>query len=81
MNKTRHIIGLMSGTSVDAIDAALVRVSGPPEHPAVRLLAFVTLPYPSAVRRRLLQVASGENTTLPIPSLPVVGNTFSSGYR
>lgn len=49
----------MSGTSMDGIDAALVRISGPPEKPRVKLLAFVTTPYPSAVRRAIAHVASG----------------------
>ena len=49
--RSRLAVGLMSGTSMDGVDAALVRLSGPRERPQVRLLAFVTLPYPSAVRR------------------------------
>jgi len=55
----RLAVGLMSGTSLDGVDAALVRISGPAEKPAVRLLAFVTVPYPAAVRLRLLKVAGG----------------------
>ena len=63
-NPRSHLaVGLMSGTSMDGVDAALVHLSGPPEQPAVRLLSFVTLRYPSALRRRLLQVAGGNGTT------------------
>ena len=50
----------MSGTSMDGVDAALVRLSGPPEKPRVRLLAFTTLPYSKMVRGRILGVAAGE---------------------
>jgi anhydro-N-acetylmuramic acid kinase len=57
--QSRLAVGLMSGTSLDGVDAALVRISGPPEKPAVRLLSFVTVPYPAPLRRRLLKLAGG----------------------
>jgi len=53
----------MSGTSMDGIDAALVRLSGTAERPQVQLRAFVTIPYPYAIRERLLRVAGGAPTT------------------
>jgi anhydro-N-acetylmuramic acid kinase len=53
----------MSGTSMDGIDAALVRLDGPVEKPRVRLLAFVTLPYLPEVRQWIMRVAAGEWTT------------------
>jgi anhydro-N-acetylmuramic acid kinase len=59
----RLAVGLMSGTSVDGVDAALVRLAGPPEQPRVRLLAFVTLPYPPEARQWIMRVAAGEQTT------------------
>jgi len=59
----RLAVGLMSGTSMDGIDAALVRITGPPEKPRVRLLAFITLPYPWWLQKRLLHAAGGESTT------------------
>jgi anhydro-N-acetylmuramic acid kinase len=48
---------------MDAIDAALVRISGSADRPRVRLLAFATLPYPGWLRQRLLRVASQDRTT------------------
>ncbi len=48
---------------MDGIDAALVRIGGPPEKPRVRLLSFLTEPYPEWFRLRLLQVAHGDDTT------------------
>jgi anhydro-N-acetylmuramic acid kinase len=59
----RLAVGLMSGTSMDGVDAALVRLTGPPEQPRVRLLAFDTLPYPPKVRQWIMQVAAGELTS------------------
>jgi anhydro-N-acetylmuramic acid kinase len=58
----RLAVGLMSGTSMDGIDAALVRMAGPAEQPRARLLAFVTLPYPLEVRQWIMRVAAGEWT-------------------
>jgi anhydro-N-acetylmuramic acid kinase len=55
----RLAVGLMSGTSMDGIDAALVRLAGPAEQPRVRLLAFVTLPYPPKVRQWIMRVGAG----------------------
>ena len=59
----RLAVGLMSGTSMDGIDAALVRLTGPHDELRVRLLAFATVPYPSRLRRQLLGIAGAEHTT------------------
>ncbi|MEJ2010558.1 MAG: anhydro-N-acetylmuramic acid kinase, partial [Acidobacteriota bacterium] len=50
----------MAGTSLDGVDAALVRLTGPATGPRVRLLSFTSVPYPSNVRRRVLRVAAAE---------------------
>ena len=60
----RLLAGLMAGTSLDGVDAALVRLTGPAAGPRVRLLGFVSVPYPPGVRRRVLQVAAGQ----PVPA-------------
>ena len=52
-------IGLMSGTSMDAVDAALVDLSGKP-----RLLASASTPYPSPLRKRLVELAQGTSDEL-----------------
>src|SRR6266700_6002992 len=59
----RLAVGLMSGTSMDGIDAALVRLTGPHDELRVRLLAFMTVVYPSRLRQRLLDLAGGKPTT------------------
>ena len=50
----KYIIGLMSGTSVDGIDAAIVEISGHGLETAVDLIAFETFPFPSGVPQRIL---------------------------
>jgi anhydro-N-acetylmuramic acid kinase len=57
------VLGLMSGTSADGIDAALVRISGPPASPRARLENFAAFPYPPAVRSAVLRIANGDATT------------------
>ncbi len=57
------MVGLMSGTSMDGVDAALVRRSGSPEKPRLRLIAFLTASYPAWLRQRLLEVAGGRPST------------------
>jgi anhydro-N-acetylmuramic acid kinase len=59
VHNSRLAVGLMSGTSLDGVDAALVRISGPAEKPVLHLLSFVTVAYPAALRLRLLKVARG----------------------
>ncbi|MFB3816684.1 MAG: anhydro-N-acetylmuramic acid kinase [Candidatus Methylomirabilales bacterium] len=54
-------IGLMSGTSADGVDAALVELS-PEERPGVAVLAHDTWPYPPGLRERILALASGGST-------------------
>lgn len=50
----RIAIGLMSGTSCDGIDAALVHLTGSGPCTGVRLVDFSTIPYAPEVRARLL---------------------------
>jgi anhydro-N-acetylmuramic acid kinase len=48
------LIGLMSGTSLDGVDAVLVQFRGdPPARPYWRVLAAVTVPYDEDVRDRI----------------------------
>ena len=41
------IIGLMSGTSADGVDAALVEIQPQGDRLLIRLLAFEVVPYPA----------------------------------
>lgn len=60
-----RVIGLMSGTSVDGIDAALVDISGQDLDIKVELVEKATYPYPSALRERILSVCAGEAISMP----------------
>jgi anhydro-N-acetylmuramic acid kinase len=54
-----RIICLMSGTSADGVDAALVRVGRRRDRLTARLEAFRQVAYSPATRRRLLEAAGG----------------------
>ncbi|MBC6434972.1 anhydro-N-acetylmuramic acid kinase [Nostoc sp. HG1] len=53
------VIGLISGTSVDGIDAALVEISGSTDDLKVALIAGETYPYPAELRSQILAVCGG----------------------
>ncbi len=58
------VIGLISGTSVDGIDAALVEISGTTLDLQVELLAGETYPYPDNLRAQILAVCGGEKLSM-----------------
>jgi anhydro-N-acetylmuramic acid kinase len=59
-----YLIGLMSGTSVDGIDAALVDISGTEEDLAIHLIAAETYPYPETLRATIVAVCGGAPVTM-----------------
>lgn len=50
----RYIVGLMSGSSCDGVDAALVRAKRHGAKTRIKLIAFKTLPYGGTLKARLL---------------------------
>lgn len=58
---TLRVIGLMSGTSADGMDAALTEISGFGLSTKVKMLSFVSVPYAEDVREEILRLASGRS--------------------
>ncbi len=56
--ETKLVVGLMSGTSMDGIDAALIRITGDGPGTEVETLSFLVHPYPDTVKARLIDVRS-----------------------
>lgn len=53
------VIGLISGTSSDGVDAALVDIQRRGGRPRIELIAFDVYPYPGSVQKKLIDLASG----------------------
>lgn len=62
-NKSILVLGLMSGTSADGIDAALARISGAPPRLHAQLLAHTSSKFPPSLRQEILRVAEQQPTT------------------
>ena len=52
----KFVVGLMSGTSVDGIDAALVRITGSYTSTRVEEIAFENYAYPTGIRERIFRL-------------------------
>ncbi|HEY9763454.1 MAG TPA: anhydro-N-acetylmuramic acid kinase [Trichocoleus sp.] len=60
MSPSLRVVGLMSGTSADGIDAALVELSGQGYSLSYSFLGGLTWPYPEDVRSHILATAAGQ---------------------
>jgi len=60
-----RVIGIMSGTSLDGVDVAIVDIEGR----RVRTVAFHTTPYSNSLRRAILDVSDATTTTASISRL------------
>lgn len=61
MKLKSYVIGLMSGTSADGVDAALVEIEMSDGFPLLRLKAFQTFPFSKKLKQMILR-ASGHET-------------------
>ncbi len=55
------VVGLMSGTSADGVDAVLVKFIGSPSSPQWRLLNFVSVKYPDPLRKKIVRAGQGQS--------------------
>lgn len=62
-SKSALVLGMMSGTSVDGIDVAAVRISGAPPNLSAQLQGHHHTSFPAYLRDRILQAAEGKATT------------------
>lgn len=60
----RVVIGLMSGTSVDGIDAALVRISGRGTETKIDVVCFENYPYPEIIREKIFRLFNPETSAV-----------------
>jgi anhydro-N-acetylmuramic acid kinase len=51
------VLGLMSGTSADAIDIALTKISGAPPNLGAKFVDHTTVNFPPSIRKEILRVA------------------------
>lgn len=57
------VVGLMSGTSLDGIDAAVVRITGSGLQSQVELLHYYNTPYDASIRGKLKELCSVEQSS------------------
>jgi len=61
---TRRIIGLISGTSADGVSAAATEITGSGTSTKIRVLGFLTNPYPPGLRRAVFELFTSETSTV-----------------
>ncbi|MEA5511732.1 anhydro-N-acetylmuramic acid kinase [Crocosphaera sp. UHCC 0190] len=59
-----YCIGLMSGTSVDGIDAAFVEITGKELDLNIKFLSGITHFYPEKIRNKILEVCGGKSISM-----------------
>jgi anhydro-N-acetylmuramic acid kinase len=62
------VLGLMSGTSADGVDAVLAQFRGGPARPRWRVAKASSVPYPEALRRELIRFGQGH----PLPAAELI---------
>ncbi|WP_313563691.1 anhydro-N-acetylmuramic acid kinase, partial [Ruminiclostridium cellobioparum] len=60
----RRAVGLMSGTSVDGIDAAVVEIITVNAGIKIKLCAFENIPYSSSVRKKIMELFDVDTSTV-----------------
>src|SRR5262249_25670827 len=77
-----RVAGIMSGTSLDGIDVAIVDISRKRGGVRVQPVAFHTTPYPKLVREALLAVSNSMTHTATIARLNfLLGELYAAAIR
>lgn len=61
---TKTVIGLMSGTSQDGVDAALLKIKNSGKATKFELVSFDTYEYPKEVKEKLHEITTGDEVKL-----------------
>ena len=76
------VAGIMSGTSVDAIDVAVVDVTGEGLGLDIEVVGFHATPFPAGVREEVLKVCDGMASAARISQLNfLLGEIFAGALR
>ncbi len=62
--ETRLVAGLMSGTSLDGVDCAVVRISGSNRSVEIQTLSFVSRSYSDELRSLILRNSANDNSSV-----------------
>jgi anhydro-N-acetylmuramic acid kinase len=64
LDQTMNVAGMISGTSADGIDVALVEISGRGWSSALRVKKFATVRYPRRVRQAILEASNAASISV-----------------
>ena len=62
--KLRRVLGLISGTSADGVSAVLTEIAGSGVETRLKVAAFRTFPYPTALRREIFRLFNPATSTV-----------------
>ena len=81
--RTKRVVGLMAGTSLDGITAAVVQVTGCGTETKIVLLEHATFPYDPEIRRAILNASTPRSGTVDLISEMnfVMGELFADAAR
>ncbi|MFS0863074.1 anhydro-N-acetylmuramic acid kinase [Fredinandcohnia sp. 179-A 10B2 NHS] len=82
-DKPKYVVGLMSGTSLDGIDAALVSISEIGTELNVNLVHFKTLPFSESLKTRILDLCDPDRARIEEISYMnmLLGELFSDAAK
>lgn len=71
-----YAVGLMSGTSLDGIDAALVKINGVGKNTKLELIKFITISIPSDIKDEIKKACSEQDSSVDL----ICSLNFKLGY-